>query len=755
MTATAKPLHRIVTTSAAVAVLVLIAARVAVSWEIFPAEPLEVKVAWADGLSEQEKRRAASEHRLALTEVRDDGVWITTAQDTSLDVIRAVVRDPRVRDTDGVDRAAFEVLRGAPETAMQWLARQWPERADYIRGYSQNLTSPSRIPLWLLMGAALTFVIVVARAGAPAWLARGIPDLSTAGLALFRMAYGLAMLLAIAGLRFTPLPIDQQRQEDALARLGIVRELAAGGAAFETAQLVGCVALALFIAGAAPRLSLAVAALCLLLLDALMVTQGSIHNWGLPMVTMFMLLLAPWQQGPGLSTVLRRWRGAAGAAVASAPPGLAVWIPGLTLGVAFLAAAHAKLDISGLEWITGGAVRYHFIDDSMHAPTQWGLRIAASDTAAIGISLGAIVLEGGFWLVTLVRRSPARALFGASAAGLLAGFYLLQGAFWPAWWALLLAFFPWGPLADAVVRRLPRYTVLADGECPLCRRTARVLHAVDVFDRLDFADASDDSARERVAPGLARDAALAEMYVVDTAGSRIGGFDGYLRLSRALPVLWIPLVVASLPPIAALGRTVYARVAATRTRIGRCTDEVCDASAPPLPQRRLAVAVAASVPRFAGVVLGLFVLIQVMVSGLGMESEPLVSNFPMYSWTWTREAFDAHLRDEFQTDDVAAPGLGGETLLARLDVVGFDGPLRQRVFDRIVTGRELGADDRTRLREVLTEYRQRFAAPMPPFRLVRHAAAYDWQRGMLEPRAHITFEGMVDFASMLAAGEEH
>lgn len=721
---------------------------------MFPAEPLEVKVAWAAGLPDQEKARAAAAHGLALLEIRDDGVWITMAQDLSPNVIRALVEDPRVKDTDGVDRRAFEVLRGPPEHIGQRLARRAPERSDDIRRFHQNLVSPSRIPLWTLAAAVLAVIIVIARAGVPPLLTRGIPDVSPAGLALFRMAYGMAMLLATAALRFTPLPLEQQRQQDAVARLGLVRDLAAGVDAFQSARLVACVALAFFVAGLMPRLSLAVAALCLLLLDALMVTQGSIHNWGLPMVTMFLLLLAPWERSLGVSTMRARWRGQNDAA-ATLPLGLAVWIPALTLSAAFLAAAHTKLDVSGIEWITGGAVRYHFIDDSVHAPTQLGLRLAGSDMAAVGLSLSAIVLEGGFWLVMLFRRAAVRLIFGAAATGLLLGFYFLQGVFWPGWWALLLAFLPWELVAQQLVERLPRYTVLADGECPLCRRTARVLHAFDLLNRLDFADASDDAVRERMAPGLSRDAALAEMYVVDEGGGRTAGFDGYLRLSRALPVLWIPMVIGSLPPLAVIGRAVYARVAAGRTRLGRCTDEVCDTSAPPLPRRRRAVAATATVPRFAGVVLGLFVLIQVMVSGLGMESEPLVSNFPMYSWTWTREAFDAHLRDEFQTDDVVAPGLGGETLLARLDVAGFDEALRQRVFDQIATGRDLGANDRTRLREVLAEYRQRFAAPMPPFRLVRHAAAYDWQRGLLEPRAHVTFEGMVDFASMLAAGEEH
>ena len=87
---------------------------------------------------------------------------------------------------------------------------------------------------------------------------------------------------------------------------------------------------------------------------------------------------------------------------------------------------------------------------------------------------------------------------------------------------------------------LPRFVVLFDGACPLCRRTVRVLRALDWFGRLTFADATDNALRHRYAPGLDRAAALSEMYVVDAAGNRTVGFDGYLRLSSGVPVLWIP-----------------------------------------------------------------------------------------------------------------------------------------------------------------------------------------------------------------------
>ena len=123
--------------------------------------------------------------------------------------------------------------------------------------------------------------------------------------------------------------------------------------------------------------------------------------------------------------------------------------------------------------------------------------------------------------------------------------------------------------------RRPSYEILIDGACPICRRTARILHGLDWFHRLTFLDADDDAVREAVAPGLSRQAALAAMHVRARSGRLTSGYDGYLQLARALPLLWPTLLIGSLPGIRSIGRAVYRRIAASRTRIGRCTDEIC------------------------------------------------------------------------------------------------------------------------------------------------------------------------------------
>jgi len=120
----------------------------------------------------------------------------------------------------------------------------------------------------------------------------------------------------------------------------------------------------------------------------------------------------------------------------------------------------------------------------------------------------------------------------------------------------------------------PHLVVLIDGECPMCRRLARRLMRVDWLHRLSFEDATVEAVRERFAPGLDEQAALTAMHVVAPDGSRRSGFDGFLRISRVVPLLWLPGAIGAIPGFRALGRFAYRMIAANRTR-GRCTDTVC------------------------------------------------------------------------------------------------------------------------------------------------------------------------------------
>jgi predicted DCC family thiol-disulfide oxidoreductase YuxK len=121
---------------------------------------------------------------------------------------------------------------------------------------------------------------------------------------------------------------------------------------------------------------------------------------------------------------------------------------------------------------------------------------------------------------------------------------------------------------------IPFVIVLFDGGCPMCRRTVRRLHRLDWLSRLDFADGTDATRRERFAPGLTDDQIMREMWVIEPH-RRTGGYDALLRIASVVPVFWPFLIVGSVPGIRQLGRAVYRIIAARRTRSGRCTDQFC------------------------------------------------------------------------------------------------------------------------------------------------------------------------------------
>ncbi len=723
-------------------VLIVAAAVVATQLPLLPL-PLPVYIRWADGLDEAQKANAARQLRLRHVATRDDGVWIANATDTSTNAIRAIVQDARVADTYNIDRGTFEADREWT-TPAAWLGRTFPAVQAIYDDYLEGVRRPALIPLVALLVAAwIAFGRALRRQGG--WLLQGIPRLSTHALAIFRLVYGAAMMRVILYSDIGPMPLDVQRIESWAARTDLVRVIAASATGAWSIRMALVGSLALFALGVVPRVTLAMSAALLTVLASVLGTHQSTHDFGLPTVAMWLMVLVPWHEGFGLSWMWRRWRGLPDRAGAN-PRGLALWLPPFAVGVAFLAAAFAKLDISGMQWITGGAIRYHFIADASAAPVSWGLSIASSDAAAVALSLGAIVVEAAFWTVMFVPHPLVRLAYAIAGVSILAGFYLFQGVYWPAWWILMLALLPWSPVIDAIVARLERYDVLADGECPMCRRTARVLHALDWFDRLTFVDASDDEARERVAPGLERSAALAEMYVIDERGNRVAGYDGYLRLAAGIPLLWVPRLIGMLPPVAAAGRAIYRRVAESRIRRGRCTDEVCAPDDAPLPRRHIDRPRLLS--RAAIVVVAAFVFQQIGASALRFESEPLVSNFPMYSFTWpSREAFNDYLLEKTRYYELSTESLTSGELTRRLRGVPKGPDVVDEALDAAVAGKPWPAETRAQVDAVRREYQARYGEPLGRVHVVRRETSFDWTRGEFESTARTTREGTVDLAS--------
>lgn len=331
-----------------------------------------------------------------------------------------------------------------------WLAGHLPMARDLYRAYFARVLEPWRLPSLALL-AAIAVGVVMSWGRLGAWLAARVPSLSPLGLGAFRCALGVALALALSSVRPpAALPDELQRSASWFATLPWIRELASTPGASDVLRHGALAALACFAAGLFARQALVVAAVFLSGFVGVLLTARGTHDWNLPLLTMWLLTLVPWNSSVGLGSWWAYRAGRALPSASDAERGFAVWAPGFMLSLALAAAAFAKLDTSGAAWVLEGAVRFHFIEDAHQAPTTWGLALTHSDAGAIVTSFGAVAIEALFWIVTLFRRSSVRVAFGLSAVALLSGFFLFQGVFWPAWWALSLSFLPW-PEIDAAL----------------------------------------------------------------------------------------------------------------------------------------------------------------------------------------------------------------------------------------------------------------------------------------------------------------
>ena len=403
--------------------------------------PPLVKVRWAASLDPAERAAREARYQLRLDSQHSERTWNYLLLDTSSGNIRALVTDPAAEDTDGIDRAAFAVP-GRTVTVAERITAEYPELEESAGPGFEEWRTPRTA--WAIV-LSLVWLMLLGSAGVRAALARGIPALSATGLGLFRIVLGASLLTLVpyaAELPSGPFPRELHRAADAFADWGWVHWLAANPDAGQAVLLVAYTALLLFTAGILPRVSYVVAVIAITARAFGILQHKSAHDWGLPIVVLWGLMVVPW--GAALTLLPLRGRGD----TRERRYGFAIWFPGMMIGLAFLAAAYAKLDTSGIQWVLGGAVKYHFLEDYRQAQVDWGLWVARQPAMAVLFSAGAIAIEALFILHAFSARTGVRLAFGAAGLTLLGGFYLFQGVFWPLWWTLFLVFLPWQRLAD-------------------------------------------------------------------------------------------------------------------------------------------------------------------------------------------------------------------------------------------------------------------------------------------------------------------
>jgi predicted DCC family thiol-disulfide oxidoreductase YuxK len=125
-------------------------------------------------------------------------------------------------------------------------------------------------------------------------------------------------------------------------------------------------------------------------------------------------------------------------------------------------------------------------------------------------------------------------------------------------------FFAW------VRERVNRWTnftapipVFYDGKCSFCLRSLEVLKRFDSLRRIRWINMHAREAKAEF-PDLDLERGPMEFLLRDRDGTWYGGFDAYRVAAKHMPAFWLVLPLLFIPPIPAIGRRVYARIAGRR-----------------------------------------------------------------------------------------------------------------------------------------------------------------------------------------------
>jgi len=422
----------------------------------FGARAVYVHVRWATPVDTATRQRLEQRYKLTEGELREGRTWGYALTDLSRTNIRTLVNDPAVEDTHQIHRTAYRVGYFAPRlpypTPHTWIPVTLEGLSALFLGLGcialclalLDRVAPdlARGPAASLRAAFLTPRAVGSRLASRflLWLRSRIPPASPEAAALFRMVFGVC-LLAFVLMR----PVGDGWAGGQLNEISSVHQFVVRlfrNAPWLAGGIAPWIAVwgMLFIVGAFARFSFAMTTVGVFAWASLYTTRLTYHTVGALLTTLICLLWSKWGDAWSVDAWRKHRRSARGTPLEY---GFTIWVPGLVLGLLFLAAAFAKLRGAGLAWILNGTVKYHFLSDSGQAMVDWGLRLGHHEIAAIFLSFAAIAVEGFVVVGVLSRRYVYRLIAGVAALLLLIGFALLQGLRWYGWWLLLLSFLPW------------------------------------------------------------------------------------------------------------------------------------------------------------------------------------------------------------------------------------------------------------------------------------------------------------------------
>lgn len=245
-----------------------------------------------------------------------------------------------------------------------------------------------------------------------------------------------------------------------------------------------------------------------------------------------------------------------GPQVAYARPIRLTW---LLLAVSYLGPGLWKYRTAGIDWASASNMRGILYN-------KWfelgGYRpFVPVDKSGVLLTLGGLMTLGfelGF--IFLIWHRYTRVL--AAAMGLFfhtLNVVTLHIAFY---WAMILyvTFVDWERLSRWALRRRESLVFAFDRGCDLCRRTAVALADATLPGGVEYASAQEVAGSGALPAGIELPQLLTDVHVVTPTRS-YSGYAAYRRISWRVPFLWPALPLLYLPPVSAIARRVYRRVA--------------------------------------------------------------------------------------------------------------------------------------------------------------------------------------------------
>lgn len=190
--------------------------------------------------------------------------------------------------------------------------------------------------------------------------------------------------------------------------------------------------------------------------------------------------------------------------------------------------------------------------------TAWRADLLPDGVLTLG-GLGVIAFEVGF--VALVLFRTTRPLLGTVGVIFHVGNYFVLSIGFEHLVVAYVSLFDWTGMGRTVRGHV---TILYDGGCRMCRRTILVVRSLDVWSTLETIPGPAGDSRRRRYTQITDDMLAHDLFAISD-GRIVHGYDAYVLIASRMPLLWPAALLMRLPPVSAVGRRVYRRVADSRS----------------------------------------------------------------------------------------------------------------------------------------------------------------------------------------------